>query len=323
MSPAEGPSIAVALSTFNGERYVDEQLQSLVRQTRRPDMIAVVDDASTDGTMDRLQSFARVAPLSLKLVQNPTRTGATGTFARAISLCEADIIFLCDQDDVWHDDKIERMAPILAGGGLAFCNADLVNEDLSPRGQTLWDSIGLTTADREAISSGRNVFETLLRRNLPWGASMAFHASLLEALFPFPENQGHDTWIFLVGAALGPARAVDAPLFKYRQHSRQMYGASAPSALSDRVTAATSSAQRHQQSLFAIWSSLLSRLGEVKGVPSARLAAVADRVRHLGVRAQLPPGRAARVRPVLRELTSGRYSRFSGGPRSALLDLVS
>jgi len=324
MSPAQGPSIAVALSTFNGERHLDEQLQSLVRQTRQPDMLAVVDDASTDGTMDRLKSFASVAPFSVKVVQNPARTGATGTFARAISLCQGDIIFLCDQDDVWHDDKIEQMAPILASGcGLVFCNADLVNEDLSRRGSTLWDSIGLTTADRQAIINAQDVFEVLLRRNLAWGASMAFRASLREALFPFPENQGHDTWIFLAGAALASVRAIDAPLFKYRQHSRQMYGAASSSALTDRVAASASSAQRHQQNLFGIWSSLLSRLSKVPGVPPARLDAVADRVRHLGVRAQLPPGRVARVRPVLRELTSGRYRRFSSGARSALLDLVS
>ena len=317
-------SVAVALCTFNGERYVADQLRSLARQTRLPDMVAVVDDASNDGTLEIVRDFARHAAFRITVEVNPVRLGATASFGKAIGLCEGDVIFLCDQDDVWYESKIERLAACVGEDRLlAFCDADLVNEDLSKRGHTLWDSIGLSSRERLSLSRTGQAFDLFMKRNLAWGATMAFRAASRKQLLPLPPELGHDTWIFLVLSSLGNVHAVNEPLFMYRQHSRQMYGAATAHTLSDRVSSAVKSPRRYQEMLLETWSRILGSMTEVSAIPANRVRVVEQRTKHLAARAGLSDGRFSRVAPVLRELASGRYRRFSNGLRSAAIDLLS
>lgn len=317
-------SVGIALCTFNGERYVAEQLQSLARQTLQPDLIVVVDDASTDNTLSIVRHFARSSGIASRIEINPVRLGATASFAKAVAFCDADIIFLCDQDDVWYDWKIERMASAVEQEPvLAFCDADLVFEDLRRRGETLWGSLGLTRRERQVLTLRADAFPLFMRRNLAWGATMAFPGSARQQFLPLPPDLGHDTWIFFVLSSVGRVHAIDEPLFMYRQHSRQMYGAAESGSLAQRVASAARRPRQYQQVLLDTWSRVLRAATEGPIIPRNRLATVEQRIQHLAARSGLRDRRLSRLAPVLTELVNGRYGRFSNGVRSALLDLVS
>ena len=96
-----GIKVGIVLATYNGGRFLSEQLESFLVQERMPDELLVSDDASTDETLSIVDAFARRAPLPVKVVVNPERLGFIRNFAAALALADADIIFMSDQDDVW------------------------------------------------------------------------------------------------------------------------------------------------------------------------------------------------------------------------------
>src|SRR5262249_18454629 len=108
MPRTPSPRLSVALCTYHGASYVDAQVASLTRQTRLPDELIVCDDLSTDDTVSILERFARAAPFPVRIHVNEQTLRSTKNFEQAISLCSGDVIFLCDQDDVWEPEKLAR-----------------------------------------------------------------------------------------------------------------------------------------------------------------------------------------------------------------------
>src|SRR5512138_1120776 len=102
-------TVSVAMCTFNGESYLQEQLASICRQTVLPDELVVCDDASTDATVRILTQFKETCGFPVRVFVNETNQGVCMNFARAISHCSGDLIVLADQDDIWQADKIEIM----------------------------------------------------------------------------------------------------------------------------------------------------------------------------------------------------------------------
>lgn len=102
--------VSVALTLFNGLKYIEEQLDSIRLQTRKPDEVFIVDDCSNDGSFKYVSEYIRQHNLSYwKIIQNPENLGWKKNFRKVIELCKGDLIFLCDQDDIWHADKIKDM----------------------------------------------------------------------------------------------------------------------------------------------------------------------------------------------------------------------
>ena len=100
---------SIALATYNGEKFLQRQLDTLAAQTRLPDEMAVCDDGSTDGTLEILRQFAETAPFPVRIFQNLKNLGPGRNFRKAFSLCEGDVTFFCDQDDVWFPEKLETL----------------------------------------------------------------------------------------------------------------------------------------------------------------------------------------------------------------------
>ena len=94
--------ISIAMTAFNGAKYINEQLNSFASQTRLPDEVVVCDDISSDDTFEILDNFARSAPFKMIVVRNNKNLGYTKNFEKALSLCSGDLIFLSDQDDIWY-----------------------------------------------------------------------------------------------------------------------------------------------------------------------------------------------------------------------------
>src|SRR5437588_7313199 len=102
--------ISIAMCTYNGARFLREQLDSFAAQSRLPDEVVICDDGSTDGTADIVRTFASGAPFPVHFHVNEPRLGITRNFERAAGLCTGSIIFFSDQDDVWLPDKLDRFA---------------------------------------------------------------------------------------------------------------------------------------------------------------------------------------------------------------------
>lgn len=99
--------MSIAMATYNGARYLREQLDSFAAQTRLPDELVVCDDGSSDDTLNILEEFARTAPFQVRIFRNDVNLGYAQNFARALERCVGDLVFLSDHDNVWFEDKID------------------------------------------------------------------------------------------------------------------------------------------------------------------------------------------------------------------------
>lgn len=131
------PRISVALGAYNGERFLDEQLGSLARQTILPAELIASDDCSSDNTLAVLEKFAREAPFPVRISRNASNVGFTANMIRAAEQCEGPLIAFCDQDDVWSKDKVELCARFFAHNPIRLLlhSAQPVDENLRPIGK--------------------------------------------------------------------------------------------------------------------------------------------------------------------------------------------
>ena len=199
--------LSIAMATYNGARFLPQQLDSFVAQDRLPDELVVCDDGSTDATLDILHAFAATAPFSVRIERNETNLGFVRNFEKALSLCSGDVIFLSDQDDVWLPAKLARVeAEFLADPALKGTINDMIitDGDLNHSGVTQLGTI-------RATSFGERRFIA--------GCCAAIRRDMLETLFPFPaDNFAHDSWIGDTCEALGARRILSEPLQLYRRH---------------------------------------------------------------------------------------------------------
>lgn len=319
---------SVVLCTWNGERWLPELWQSLLAQTRVPDQIVVRDDASGDGTfalLGKLAEAAQARGVRVVIARNERNLGFVGNFEAALADADGDIVFLCDQDDVWHSHKIEQM---LAQFGerpdllLLHSDARLVDEAGHDMRCRLFEALEVTRHERALIHSGR-AFDALLRRNLATGATMAFRSSLLKDATPFPPEWVHDEWLAIIAAAIGEVDCLEQPLIDYRQHGGNQIGARKRS-LSDKLARIGQARTPFLQGLVQRLEILLRYFQPRSGsrIPSACSEAVREKLEHLRVRLALPKSRLYRPAPIVREIGTGRYARYSTGIRAILLDLI-
>ncbi len=320
--------LSIVICTYNGAPYLQPQLDSLLEQTCLPDEIVIGDDGSTDATLDILLAFAaraRDAGIEVQLRRHPHNLGYVENFSEAMRLATGDILFLCDQDDVWRRDKMARMAarfeddPSLL---LLHSDARLVDANGDSLRCSLFTALQLTMQEKLAIHSGE-AFEVVLRRSFVTGATTAFRRELVSQALPVAAGWIHDEWLAAVAAATGRIDFVDEPLIDYRQHDANQIGAG-------------------RRTLAMKWMDLLLPRGEMLGGEATRLLHLeefirqggfprgAERVqqvhqkrRHFERRVaigQLPRWR--RLPAILREARQAWYRRYGTGIRSMLRDLL-
>jgi glycosyltransferase involved in cell wall biosynthesis len=207
--------ISIAMCTYNGEKFLREQLDSIVNQTIKCDELIISDDNSSDNTLKIVEEY--IDQINIKLNINKPNLGVYKNFEKAISLCNGDIIFCCDQDDVWKLDKIEKHLNKFneqPNSLLVFSNAACVLNTIDNYLYPLWN-------DLEDTSS----FETLVYRGgSVAGCCMSFKKELLEGMYPFPDKIYHDDYLITVAAIKGEINYVDQELIYYRQHGDNVFG---------------------------------------------------------------------------------------------------
>ena len=319
------PTISVAMCTFNGARFLPEQLQSIALQTLQPSELVICDDGSTDGTVGILQSFALSARFLVRIFCNQETLGPAKNFEKAIGLCDGEIISLCDQDDVWRPEKLARLQETLdaqPGAAYAFSDADMTGEDGEHLGMTAWDAVGLRKrVDRFVGAEQLNV---LLRHNLIAGCSMAFRASLRGIFLPIPPTWMHDYWIVLLGSALFQGTPVPERLYKYRRHANQVCGWRMKT-FSQVVSSSVETGQEDCWKKIEQYREVLNRLATVQSsypCEEGRLNLLKQKETHLLRRATARSSQGiSRLFGVLAEASTGRYHRFSNSWYSIVRDL--
>lgn len=199
--------VSVVIATYNGEKYIKDQLDSILSQISTNDEIVISDDSSTDKTVELIKSYndSRIILFEKLKFGNHIKN-----FEYALSKCSGDIIFLSDQDDIWLDNKVTVCLSILE-------NADLVNSDCL-----------VVDANENVIMSSyfkfihsRPGFIKNLIKNSYVGCCMAFKKKVLDAALPFPSTiNSHDTWIGLTGEMFFDTAFIEVPLIKLRRHGK-------------------------------------------------------------------------------------------------------
>jgi rhamnosyltransferase len=214
--------ISVAIATYNGEKYLRQQLHSIYNQTLLPFDVIACDDCSSDSTVNILEEYKQ--KYGLIYYVNKNNLGFVKNFEKAISFCSEDYILLSDQDDVWLPGKIETLynkmialenqyseSPILV-----HHDSYVVDEGLNNHGRRLFYNKG----------NGSGLKDLLFGNPKVQGASLMINRKLKEMCIPFPEGLPlHDLYISFVSECFGIRKYVAEPLSLYRQHSNNQIGA--------------------------------------------------------------------------------------------------
>jgi glycosyltransferase involved in cell wall biosynthesis len=207
------PEVSVCLATYNGERFLRRQMDSVLTQLGRHDELVVTDDGSTDSTLQIVESYRDPRVKLLPFVQ---RLGSTRAFERSIAYATGEYIFLCDQDDVWFPDKIAVSVQMLQDRDVlaVVSDARVIDAD----GETLIESYQSWRGSREG-------FWANWAKNGFLGCCMAFRGSAKQILLPFPATINmHDEWIGLCCATAGLVRFTPRQLIAYRRHGGNVTG---------------------------------------------------------------------------------------------------
>lgn len=202
--------ISVCLATYNGEKYIKKQVESILNQSREVDEIIISDDGSDDRTLDIIKN---INSNKIKIVKN-LRKGIINNFENALNYCSGDYIFLADQDDIWMNEKVEKILKLFSEYDLIVHNAEIINEIENKKESTTYFNIR---------SSGKGFIKNLYK-NTYIGCCMAFKREILEDILPFPDDiPMHDSWIGLVSEIKKrKILFLDSVLLYYRRHEKNV-----------------------------------------------------------------------------------------------------
>ncbi len=318
--------ISIAMCTYNGCRFLREQLDSIAAQARLPEELVVCDDRSTDGSVGILDAFSRRVPFPVRLHVNETNLGSTKNFEKAISLCRESVVVLADQDDVWYPQKLQRIEQEFCASEArvaVFSDADVIDEDSKLTGLRLWECFLFPRAEQKRFADGQ-ALNILVRHPVVTGAAMAFRRRLLDLLTPLPVNDVHDQWMSFLLATCGPYGVISEPLMQYRLHKSQQVGVGVQSFL-DRLTKARLTGQPLYLSEINRFRQLYRHIEQhQQAMPGAQIAIseIQRKISHLEHRIQMRKIHTGRMRKILHEVRNQGYWRYADGWRSVAKDIL-
>lgn len=206
--------VSIAMATYNGEKYLREQIDSILKQTIQDFELIICDDCSTDTTWDILQEY-QLQDARIKCYRNEENLGFKKNFEKAIMLCTGEYIALSDQDDIWKDNHLQLLLKNIEGRDLSVGNADII------------DGIGNMTGKRlneldryfHDPSGTEKMYSVLITRSIYQGASMLFRSELKKVIIPIPEFvEYHDAWISCCAVCNRGIFYTYTPITNYRLH---------------------------------------------------------------------------------------------------------
>lgn len=209
------PLVSIVLATYNGAAFLATQLDSLFEQTYTRFEVVAVDDASTDDTYAILQSYAARYP-HMQVHRNEQNLGFIGNFEKACSLAKAELVALCDQDDYWLPEKLEKLVAARGDAALVHCNSALCNEKLEPT--------GVLASHKAEFKPINNPLEQAVFCRI-YGHASLITRELLDKALPFLPRLPHDWWLCYFATFNGGIRYLPEVLVYYRQHANNAIGA--------------------------------------------------------------------------------------------------
>ncbi len=206
---------SVCMASYNGERFIRKQLESILAQIGANDEVIIIDDGSSDSTPDIVRQMAASDP-RLKLIVNEKNLGVNGTFEKAIGMATGRCIFLSDQDDIWTDgryqlmlDAIDKNKVLCVAGNFSLIDAD---------GKPLDLDMGRLYA-KDSSAYAKNILSIFTGSTCYFGCCMAFDSKLKETILPFPEGiECHDLWIAMAANYLKSNAHLDDIVLLHRMH---------------------------------------------------------------------------------------------------------
>ena len=201
-------TIGVAIASFNGEKYISEQINSILNQKTKVDKIVINDDKSTDKTVRIINKLIKKG-YPIVLHQNEENLGYSRNFLECIKKCDTDYIFICDQDDWWQENKVEEMENFINNNRDSLCwmhDCSLTNENL----------------EIKVKSKINNIQRQFMNRNcFVMGSCMVLSKKAKNYIYPYPTNMskyGHDNWIAFVMQGINKLKVTSKSLLLYRRH---------------------------------------------------------------------------------------------------------
>jgi glycosyltransferase involved in cell wall biosynthesis len=198
------------MAVYNGQEYLEEQLQSILKQLQPADEVVIVNDASVDRTISVINKFQ---DSRINLLENKINLGVVKTFEKSLNSASGDIIFLSDQDDIWLAGKVQKILAVFQ----AHPDVTLVLSDAQ-----IIDEKGKITADSFFEIRGEFVANPISNwiKSKHHGCTLAFRREMLEFFLPFPDDTPmHDIWIGIVNGIYGKAFYINEPLIQHRRHT--------------------------------------------------------------------------------------------------------
>lgn len=223
------PKISVALCTYNGEKFIEKQLESIFNQSLIVSEIIICDDGSTDKTEEIISKFKETFPNIIHFYKNEINLNSVKNFEKAIKLTTGDYIFLSDQDDIWQINKVEKIVNHFLQNPIAeavFTDAFLIDEN-----DNLIENYSLLQCcifKPEMVKQCGSFWKTYQQyNNMVTGATMCIKKIAKDFIFPFPiiPQFYHDEWIALHLAQRNTLQVLDEKLILYRIHHSQQVGA--------------------------------------------------------------------------------------------------
>ena len=205
--------VSVVLCTYNGEKYLEKQIQSIINQTYNKLEIIINDDCSSDNTMNILEKYQQIDS-RIKVFRNVENLGFNKNFETAIKKCKGDIIALCDQDDIWELNKIELQVEVLISQNLSmvYSNSKLINDKDESLNKELFSQL------RVLPIFGKNPLGFIFGNCVP-GHTIIFDKVLIDKIIPIPEVVFFDRWISFVASMYNGINFLPNTLVSYRQHA--------------------------------------------------------------------------------------------------------
>jgi glycosyltransferase involved in cell wall biosynthesis len=206
--------ISIAMCTYNGEKFIQEQIESILNQSYKNIELIITDDCSNDTTVEVIKQYIQ-NDNRIKLYQNEKNLGFIKNFEKAISFCNGDYIALSDQDDIWKLNKIEKFVNEIKKNVLIYSNALLINQESQEIRKELF-------SDTNKLCKGK-VNNSFLLDNVVSGNTMMFKKELVKYILPIPSQINyHDFWIGFVASTYGTITYTDESMTYYRRHSEQV-----------------------------------------------------------------------------------------------------
>ncbi|MEO6524536.1 MAG: glycosyltransferase family 2 protein [Mucilaginibacter sp.] len=203
------PLVSVALCVYNGEKYLELQLDSILNQDYQNLEVIAVNDCSKDNSQAILESYVERYS-NLKVFNNEKNLGYVKNFERAITLCEGKYIALSDQDDIWHPQKISKQVAAIGDAVLIYHDSEFIDEEGNSLNKNVSDILNLYEGDSPL---------PFLFMNCVSGHAILFDNKLIEYALPFNPQFFHDWWLAFVAGNVGSVKVIREPLVKYRQHT--------------------------------------------------------------------------------------------------------